>query len=192
MPPKRKATIVLIRADFAGSTVNGLECSGKILMFSAIAGASASVSAGELGSTSRSSIGVAVTIPTRLVAKALHNEEMAPGLTSGRVSLALCVVTNSRGATYDITLLPASETTNSAELSGEPPAVSLDWTDQSQGLQSANLRPRESLKGFLAADVADCSEGAYDSGKLTIKVNALPELALNGFREPVTLLIAPE
>ena len=162
-------------------------------MLTGIAAAATSVSAGELGSTSRSSIGIAVTIPTRLEAKVLAPDEMSPTLL-GRRSQALCIVTNSHGATYSVTLVSASDATASAlaQRSVDLATVSVDSRNQSGGFQSAKLRPAEPLRGLPAVDAEDCKPGANGIAQLMVKANEPATAALNPLREPVTLLIAPE
>lgn len=174
--------------------MDGWGCSARILILSAIVAASTSASAGELGSTSRGSIAIAVTIPTRLEAKALQDREVAQALPRGWDSQALCVVTNSHGTTYSITLVAASDDTDSGSAlrSGYSDTLSVDWSDESHGFQSAKLRPAQPIGGFPAADAANCLPSADGTAKITIKATERVRLALNSFREPVTLLIGPE
>lgn len=130
--------------------MDGWGCSAKILVLSAIFATPTSASAGELGSTSRSSIAIAVTIPTRFQAKALQDGEIDPTLPRGSGSQALCVVTNSRGATYSITLLPASDPKDSESAQrSDDTSVLVDWPDPRYGFKSAGSIRGSRFEAFL-------------------------------------------
>jgi len=174
--------------------VNAWQPLARIFALSAVGASSSSVSAEELALASRSSIAIGVTIPTRLLAKPLYESETISPLQSGWDAQALCVLTNSHGATYSVVVLPAPDATDAAsgQRSGEGATLSVDWADQRHGLQSTNLRPGEAVGGFPAAVGHQCPRGATGTPRVTVKATVGAKLALNSLPAQLTLLIAPE
>ena len=168
----------------------GWQFVSRILVLSATAAASTSVSAGELGPTSRSSISISVTIPTRLHAQVLGDAE--PGAPFGRQaqSQRLCLITSNLDSTYSITLSSSSTTPATAAVVQPEvaPGIVLMWVDRERNSRRTEFTPGTTLSGVIGSGSGDCRTGSSEVGALSLSRTLRAANATSG---PFTLIIAP-
>lgn len=169
----------------------GWQCVRSILFLSATAATSTAVAAGEVGPTSRSSISISVTIPTRVQAQVLGDTKAGTSIEGPSQSQLLCLSTSDPGSSYSITVSPRSNAPATAAVvqSEDAPRIALEWVDRQSNPRRAELTPGKTLPGFIGASSGDCRAGPGEGGALTLSSTPSAENANPG---AFTLIIAPD
>lgn len=158
----------------------------RTLAFAAIAAVPATASAGELGLTSRGSVSITATVPLRLKVT-WPTDLLMRRLTPGRSRL-ICVITNSPGSTFSLTLVGTPIGASAVDQFGASGSVLVEWRDEQNRLITAELQSDTSVRELPTA--TSCRDGGNDTATLRVNGGNRTEHAMNALR-PWTILVAP-
>lgn len=151
--------------------------------------ASSAASAGELGSTSTSSILISVTIPPHLSVREMGtNEESTPGTTEPPPH-RFCVL--SKGIqTYSVTLMGSRKMSDDEAVSASHVSRSreVSWSD---GQNSARLEAGKTASGFKPSAPEVCDRGEAARATLKVDPSGRP-VTMDGVDKPLTVIIAAD
>ena len=159
----------------------------EALIFFALVVGPVSVSARELGQTSRASISISVTVPPRLQVQRVRTSKV---LSTGSMPQDLCVVTNSSQSTFSVTLVGPENNMDALLTNGRAEKrASIESGDQ--GSPTGGAQQGTTMAGASGLAKNGCSLGGKVGAGLTIQSDQASEVVLKQSGS-LTFLIAPD